>query len=363
MTENRHEHAIDALKGWLILAVVVSHNESVSFHIPWLRQLLFYFHVQCFFLLASLLDRKAFSWGLMRDRAVRYLIPQIVVVTIGWLAYALVCNHGTLTGASWQRLGLACAWESPASLNAATGLRMLWFLPALFSFTILRAVSLRWRQAGILMTLAALVWMVVGGTLSSSLIQSLPYGLASAVFFFGLGEIGHGMLPRLGRLDLRVGVMACVVVIMLSTLIVWFPLGSVAAAFIETYDIRKPLTWLVAVAFPGFALLSLLFLVERLPSQRIMARIGQLSLPIYLSHMFFYRAMTRFRFGHDFDDMAVVGPAFADGLVILLLTIASSVALGVLIWWSPTIRELVFPRTWREFRGACFRLSRFCSVV
>lgn len=359
MTETRHEHAIDAVKGWLILAVVVGHNESVAFCFPWLRQLLFYFHVQCFFLLASLLDRKPFTWGLMRDRAVRYLVPQVAFVFIGWLAYAVVCNHGSLTGDSWRQLGLACAWESPASLSAATGLKMLWFLPALFALTVLRSIGVRWRQAGALLTIAAIVWMVVGGMLSRSVLELLPYGLASAVFFLGLGEIGHIMLPRLDRLDPRAGVMACAVVVLLGTLIVWLPLGCVAAAFIETYDIRDPLTWLVAVAFPGLALVSLRFLVERLPGQRIVAGIGQLSLPIYLVHMFFYRAMTRFRFGRDFDDIAIVGPRLAEGLVILALTIGSSVAFGALIWRTPSIRELAFPRTWREFREACCRLGRW----
>ena len=68
---------IDRIKGALILAVIAAHNDAVSLHAPWPRQLAYYFHVQGFFLLSSFLDTQQMSLQFLRDRAVSWFLGSL----------------------------------------------------------------------------------------------------------------------------------------------------------------------------------------------------------------------------------------------------------------------------------------------
>jgi len=354
---------IDIVKGMLILAVIVGHNEAMTYNFPWLRQLLYYFHVQCFFLLSSFLDTKPFSLPWLRDRAVRYLVPYAWFVGLCWLAYVVLRTGADDMAAAARLFGRAIALSDGPAIYAATGMRYLWFMPALFSFAVMKAIAMRWPTYGKGLTVVAWGWMVVAALVIPRLPDGLPWGIGSALFFFGLGQAATYAATRLSLHATRTAgfASACLTAAM-SALIVFIPLDWVAAAAVDSYDIRRPATWLVGVCYPCVMLAAIYYAsgsawlsAGHLPG-RVLAAFGRWSLPIYLLHVPVYRVLTRAWFGRGFDDLRVVGPALGAGVVILLLTIILSLGLSAGLWSLPMVRRAVFPRSWGDV--AIWRVPR-----
>lgn len=344
---------VDIVKGILMLAVIIGHNEAITYSHPWLRQLLYYFHVQCFFLLSSLLDTKPISRKLVADRAVRYLVPFVLFMLISWIAYHVVTRDIAAMPQSLPLLGRALFAGGEVAIHNAVGMRYLWFLPALFSLVMFKAWGCHGGpSAGVLLAIS-MVWLGAAALVPADVREWIPLGSATGLFFFGLGEVFRRVVERSGaRIDsMRVGFPCLLAVMALAMVIVSVPLGRIAAANLGRYDIRAPLTWCVALVFPCLMLPTLLWLARIMPLPGI-AAIGRYSLPIYLVHMFVYRALTRARFGAAHDDLAAVGADLPAGLVILALTVGLSLVIAVGISAVPRLQSLVFPRDWPEWRGA-----------
>lgn len=347
---------IDVVKGILILAVIVGHNEAITYNAPWVRQLLYYFHVQCFFLLSSFLDTKPFDLRWLRDRAVRYVVPYAWFLGLCSIAYvALRAGTGDLAAAALA-FGRALALSNGPTIYAATGMRYLWFMPALLSFALIKAVAIRWPAWGRMLTVAAWLWMVGAALVMPRIQGSLPWGVESALFFFGLGQAATYAVQRL---SLRVtgygGMVAACVAAAMSVTIVGVPLGWVAAAGVDSYDIRRPATWLMGVCYPC-VILAVLYAVAGGGGVvgsgllgRLFAALGRWSLPVYLLHLPLYRVLTRAWFGQRFDDLQVVGSDLGVGLTIFVLSTALSLGLSAALWRMPRARRVVFPRSWDDW--------------
>lgn len=339
---------IDRIKGVLILAVIAGHNDAVSLHAPWLRQLAYYFHVQGFFLLSSFLDTQQMSLQFLRDRAVRYLVPHAAFVVLGALAFGAM-QSVTEPATVIRRLWTALLVGNDQSLHAATGMHFLWFLPCLFCFCIIKAAANRWPWFRRPMVLLACLWLLVAGLFSAESLAWVPYSLLNAVFFFGLGELAKGVLgvPAVARVAAARWFLP-LLALGLAALIVGVPLGWVSAASVTTYDIRRPLTWGVALVFPCAMVLTLSAGLATVPG-KVLEACGKYSMPLYLVHMFVYRGLTRAWFGGNFRSPTIVGADMPIGLAILAATIIGSFAFAVIVWRIPVLRRILFPRSWHDW--------------
>lgn len=339
---------IDRIKGVLILAVIAAHNDAVSLDAPWLRQLAYYFHVQGFFLLSSFLDTQQMSLQFLRDRAVRYLVPHAAFVVLGALAFGAM-QSGTEPATLIHRLWTALLLGNDQSLHAATGMHFLWFLPCLFCFCIIKAAANRWTWFRRPMVLLAWLWLPVAGLFSAESFAWVPYSMQNAVFFFGFGELAKGILriTAVGRIAVTRW-FAPLMALGLAALIVMIPLGWVSAANVTTYDIRRPLTWGVALVFPCVMLLALSAGLATVPG-KVLEACGRYSMPLYLVHMFVYRGLTRAWFGGSFRSPTIVGGDVRIGLAILAATIIGSIAFAVIVWRIPLLRRILFPRSWHDW--------------
>lgn len=346
-------NSVDVVKGLLVLAVIVGHNEAVTHSQPWLRQILYYFHVQCFFLLSSHLDVKPLTKRLLIDRAVRYLVPFGLFMLLAWLAFRLVRRDAQSLVASLWVLGAAVFTGNQAIIHDAVGMRYLWFLPSLYSLVVLKAAAQTGGLGSRLLLGGAIVWMAAAAFVPEPLRRWLPLGSGEGMFFFGLGELFRMAVKKTG-VELgswRLRLPAAIAAAALAIGIVWAPLGWVAAANVGTYDIRTPATWLVGLVFPCLMLPTLMSLAGFLP-ESLLGAFGRYSLPVYLVHMFIYRLLTFARFGRRFDDLAVVGTDLLAGLIILTLTAGLSLLAALGIWRRPRLRAILFPRDWPEWRAA-----------
>jgi fucose 4-O-acetylase-like acetyltransferase len=344
---------IDVVKGVLILVVIAGHNEGLMQHALWARQLFYYFNTQCFFLLSSLLDMKPFSMRLLRDRAIRYLVPFVSFLLIAWVAFVGLRGGGQSLDAAAANLLRAAVTGSEPAIHKAVGMRYLWFLPALFSLVVIKAAAIRWPTLG--RGLLAAAWCLIVGAVyvPASVVAAVPCNALAGLFFFGVGEVfrraGQAVarLPAIMRVAVAGGLTAG-----LAWLIVRQPLGWVAGANIRSYDITNWPTWAAALAFPCLVLATLLTTAHAWPLRRLVALCGHYSLPLYLTHMLLYRVLTLGWFGRKFDDLATVGSDLQAGMVIFVLTAAGSLAIAIGICRLPRLRRLLFPRDWPDWRLA-----------
>lgn len=343
---------IDIVKGILILVVIAGHNEGMMQHAPWVRRVFYYFNTQCFFLLSSMLDTKPLSGQLLRDRAIRYLVPFGWFMLLAWVAFISLRGGNQPLPAAIAQLGRAILFGSEPAIYQAVGMRYLWFLPALFSLVVIKAAAIRWPGAGKALWLAACGLIVGVAFVPAGVIESIPFNAATGLFFFGLGEVCRRVAQAASRLPgSAAGLAAGGMTAALSALIALAPLGWVAGANIRSYDIMHWATWITAVVFPCSMLIALMQTSRFFPAHKLLALCGRYSLPLYLVHMLLYRVLTLSWFGRDFDDLAIVGRDFSAGLAIFGLTVAGSLALAIAIWRMDRVRRLIFPRDWSEFSG------------
>lgn len=342
--------AIDIVKGVLILVVIAGHNEGMMQHALWARRLFYYFNTQCFFLLSSLLDTKPFSGQLLRDRAIRYLVPFVWFMLLAWVAFISLRGGNQPLPAGIAQLGRAILYGSEPAIYQAVGMRYLWFLPALFSLVVIKAAAIRWPRAAAALWLAACGLLIGAVYVPATVIEALPFNAATGLFFFGLGEVFRRVaqvtqrLPESALLIAAGGVTAA-----LATAITLVPLGWVAGANIRSYDVTHWATWITGIVLPCSMLIALMQTSRFFPAQQLLALCGQYSLPLYLIHMLLYRVLTLSWFGRSFDNLAIVGRDLFAGLAIFGLTVAGSLAISIVIWRSDRVRRLIFPRDWSEF--------------
>lgn len=133
-----------AARAILILLVVLGHNRIFHDHLYYTGYIIVYsFHVGSFFLLATFgkprpLNRKTFA-GMWRS----FLWPYVIFTAIyGSLFFVSEFAKGKVDPLTWAaRFMLALPLGTSPMLDAATGLKMLWFLPAFFVFCIFTIVT------------------------------------------------------------------------------------------------------------------------------------------------------------------------------------------------------------------------------
>lgn len=346
---------IDAIKGVLILAVLIGHNEACTAHAPWLRQLLYFFHTQCFLFLACALDSAPLSAAFVRDRAVRYLVPYGVFAALAAILSRSLASASLAPTQGWQAFGIALLSGDEGLLRDAIGMRVFWFLPALYSLVMLRAFASTSGLAGWLVVAVSLSWVAVAGQVSTESYRSAPLGLPVAVFFAASGLAARALYRNtqgpVGRAFLR-AVLAPIMVVGIATLIVCVPLGSVNASQVATYYDAGPPTFAAGLVFPLAMFATLMHYRDRLAGCSWLALVGRHSLTIYLVHMFVYRAATRLFFGSQFTDPHIVGSNLPLGLAILAITGLVSLGVAIGIERMPALQRCVFPRDWADWTAA-----------
>lgn len=346
---------IDAIKGVLIIGVLIGHNEACSAYAPWLRQLLYYFHTQCFLFLACALDSAPFSTALARDRAVRYLVPYGAFATLAAILSRSLADISVSPAHNWEAFSIALLSGDEGLLRDAIGMRVLWFMPTLYTLVMLRAVTCTSRIARWLVGAASIVWIAAAGQIPAESYRAMPLGLPVAVFFIAPGLVARNIYLNAGDFKTLAWPRASVAPIAvagLAGLIVSTPLGSVNASQIAKYYDSGTMTFIAALLFPLAVFATLLRYRHKLASCGWLAVVGKHSLAIYLLHMFVYRAATRLCFGSAFTDPRIVGANLTLGLLILAITGVCSLAMALGVDRLPAVRRCVFPRDWAEWKAS-----------
>ena len=277
------------LRGVLILAVMFDHNDIVrDVHAVNAWFLPMTWHVAGFLLLPFLVPARRLSWPMLRDHAVRYLVPFVWAVLCYACAYQLIILRRAPDQAMLARLARGLLLADPVSLQYATGFIVLWFLPALLSVVLLAAAwATAPRLRPWLLGLALAVHLGVGAV-PQEWRGMVPFGLLIALYVFPLGLLLRGNLAFVSRLRGQVWVVLAAAPVLLAA---WaFERGhEVEVATLVVPTLARPL-WVMATDVQDLSMLAILVAASpwlaRVPGLLLL---GRYSLLVYLVHPLLYK--------------------------------------------------------------------------
>lgn len=331
---------IDAVKGLLIILIVLGHSHLLAERSPDAVRLLYNFHAAAFLILPFLF-RGATLAEVLKNRSVRYLVPFAAAFTLAVLLFNSLIEPGTRLLEICARWAMGLLLATTTSLDAASGLELFWFLPALFGLSLARALTLTGSKplsAAILVSSLAL-FASLGATPAF-------YAHMPTFLVLGLYALLPGLLLQWSSARTNAGWLRLLALPLFVCALVAL---QVSGRHYNVADLRVPsfadplgmLLYTVAIVA---AVPALGRLVRLLRFSVPMAWLGRRSLQVYLGHMF----------------LLVPAQSFLDGRVPWALAFIASIAVSIGacalaaigIEASPRLRRLLFPRDLAEWRGA-----------
>ena len=332
---------LNLLKGMLIVLVVLDHNDYARSFIPGFL-LGMSFHVVGFMAIPFLKTPPA-PWG----------------VTYGAYLFRLYWPFAAIASATALLLGLKMGWGhgwlwwhalysgDAATVKAATGLGMLWFLPSFIALVTLWGLYSKTHAGG-----RAALWALVlvahagMGPVAPALGPWLPSGLLPALYMFPLGfacaQVQQHWLDRARPLWATAG---CAVLFGICKSAQMTAGLATEVGFAQVASAAAPPDLLLndLEALSGTLLL---FQLARCRLPGFLERLGEVSLQVYLLHAFVAFGVVR-----GLEKLATGWPLGLRFAVALVLTVALTYLLVRAILAAPLLRRLLFPRSPADLLG------------
>lgn len=333
----------DAVKGLLILLIILGHNSILTNHIPTLFPTLYSFHVFAFFFLPFLRKASPFSLQTFSVGASRYLIPYLWFVLISGLLFWLIFRRADPINIVSADFISAIFIGSANLLDKATGFQLFWFLPAFFSLYCLRSWAESQGKFGATTAILLAVFIhITAGALPSFVKDHTPLGLLIALYIYPLAIIASELWKRSAEyrgtpiagltLLLTVGLMATAQEFG----------SSVNLAILQVYAISDIGLALLHDAIPISAFLFVLSISRLLSHSSVLVHIGNNSLAIFLLHSLVFQMLLMMsrKLGITVEDG---WGGILIGVLLLVFTVGISFALAVILR-STGIHSILFPK-------------------
>ena len=335
---------IDAAKGMLILLLLLGHASNFWTPEPYPTFSIKFFHVACFLLLPFIYDTKPLNLNFLRNRLVRYYIPFCAATLTYGILYSFAISHEF----SLLTITKALLIGNAPQLDNATGLRALWFMPALITIIALSALLIG-RLRIPLITLVPLTFLVhiSVGLIPEPLKFQIPFGLISALYLFGLGliiriiytHINHALLEKTAPLALIIAI-AAIIVTSTTGSIIKFPV-------IHLPDLTNP----SAILLHDIIILGMFIALisnKYLQRSNTLQWIGQNSLTIYLSHLLFLGG-TMIAFKPLINASKITPASTLTVAAIFTITLSGSILCTRIINACPNLKSWIMPKDWKTW--------------
>lgn len=353
---SREESA--AIKGFLIFLIILGHNSFFSSETRIGMVYLYTFHIQAFFILPFLYPIKKISWQRIRDYLVRFYYPFVlifilltVVNEIGETLNIIPENVSRITiskDSEIREFLLTLLNGNAFNIDYFTGLQFLWFLPVMFSMSILKDIFYDTRTNNglkfIMLLLGAcffFVYFIFGlrAPYDDSIVYTLreysPFALTHSLGAFYMGVVG---LQCLKFSKNKVFTIVAILLFILGTFI----------CFRFQHDGEVPIDdgirWILLLVMP-FSFFFIMYKFRNiLGNSIILKKMGTYSFPIYIIHPFLLKIC-----------FALISPIYGVNWFIMLfvqifVTILSYY-IAKAIYKVNCLKILFFPKNWEEFQN------------
>lgn len=321
---------LDAVKGFLILCIILEHNTLLTAEYDWIRPFADAFAAGCFLILTFIWPLKPLSSKTFFDKYFSYWIPFIAFTTITTIANAILFSSNDLSDLAIQYIK-AILLASPFDLKQATGFMYLWFLPCLSILYLFRRFH---QKLGISFLILPITSFFFLGVLDDTLLISLPFSLHVIGFIYILGVIYAKLHPYFMQLTSinKFTTASLFIILLISTPTVGWQL-FLAGGIMPSWQ-QMPLLLYYGVIML-LAIPSLYFILSIMPKLIISftALLGQESLKVYLLHPIIFILITR------------IFPITSHGIVSLIATVLISLAIALGITKIKQLNQLIFPHT------------------
>lgn len=319
----------DFIKGILIILIIVGHNyyiiHGLNFHNS-LKDFLYAFHIHSFFYLPVLYNVPDFSFYRVKKDFIRLFTPYTIFFIILLICNIFIHNYNyNLLESFWGYLS-----GSSNLLSIVTGTQFLWFLPAMFSFLIIRNLYFTYIKAKIpilLISTFTLLILALGLGHNVDINLYCPLGIFYALSNFSIAIFLRFIIENYSNK-------------------IWFKLFfPIAFVLILTiYSITDfnrytyyPFIYIIIpiIAFPTIFLLSKTKLTRK---KNVFIFLGKLSLPLYLFHQIIYNLLCLFLDKSHFNNYNTI----ILGVFVFILTLFLNIMLIYIL-------KFLFPKIYKLF--------------
>lgn len=346
------QNSLDALKGLLIIIVVMDHNDLLRLLAPDVFRPLT-FHVLGFLVLPFLLPAKPIEPHFFRDRLIRYLVPFWWVLTFAAALYAVAFRNDNELGSIVIDWLAAAAIGSAPLVKTASGFYYLWFLPCLAGLvmllTLFQSLDLRWRY------ISGTVMVLCHASITAFpavFLTYVPFGLLIVVWVFPLGLLLRWVVTNTTALRLRYLILA---VFLGSYSYLMAIRLNLEIMVLDLRSASEPLLFLLQDVNAVSGVLVAIWLATKLNKLGILNLCGKHSLMIYLLHPLIFFLGYKLAGGSNLHLKSYALMAAGVGSVVLTISIA--LALAIAIARIPIARVWLTPKDWKSW-GPVRLLSR-----
>ena len=347
LNERFDSDTVNATKGILILLVIFGHASNFWTPEPFITFSIKFFHVACFLLLPFIYDTRAFSLSYLKDCFARYYVPFAVFLIL----YAIVFSvyQGSFNIGEWfTHLGKALAFGNAPMLDDSTGLRALWFMPALISVALLNSLFIGRFQLPLWVFLPiGLILNASAGFVEDPEKYLFPFGFLSACYLLGLGIIIRALCTLISNITLQ----------KLSPIFLGIAVASIMAANHFGTIIKFPVIFLPdytdikALIIHNFIIIGMFMFLITTPifkPIKILKWCGQNSLTLYLTHLLFLAASMTIALKY-FDPSQVNFTSLSIVLAIFFSALLGGIFSSILLNKMPILKNNIMPRSWAEW--------------
>lgn len=322
---------LDAVKGFLILCIILEHNSLLTTQYDWIRPFSDAFAAGCFLILTFVWPLKETSLANFIDKNFSYWWPFIGFISVTSILNFYLYNNSIQFNDAILNYFNAIFLASPHAIKVSSGFMYFWFLPCLcFLYLIRRTLNNIGNYAYLI---ALIAWLFVG-ELDDELLTKTPFSLHVIAFILPVGLCYNRLHKKLIQPTflMRAFTIALFIACSISSYFIGWKL-FLAGGIIPS--IQQPALLLfysvfMLIAIPGiynsFCLLPMFI-------TKFFAFMGKHSMKVYLFHPLVYISITQFI------------PIVHSPLLSFLYTIGFSLLIAFIMVKLPLIDKFVFPRT------------------
>jgi hypothetical protein len=320
---------LDAVKGFLILCIVLEHNHLLTAKFEWIRPFSDAFAAGCFLILTFARPIVKSSFSSFVNKYFTYWWPFIGFISVTSILNFYLYNNSQLIDSLYNYLN-ALFFASPHAIKISSGFMYFWFLPCLcFLYLIRRMFS---RLGNYAYLLALIAWMFIG-EINDEILTKTPFSLHVIAFILLIGfcysKLHKKMLEP--SLSMKVFSITCFLSCSIASYFIGWEL-FLAGGIIPS--IQQPTLLVFYSCFMLTAIPGIYHLFSILPKfmTSFFAFNGIHSMKVYLFHPLIYISITQ------------VMPIVQDPFLSFITTIVLSLLLSFIVIKLRPLDNFIFPK-------------------